>query len=701
MKSFFSTLASMRSRRVLRRAAGLAGVALALAVPVRAQDLTVDTTLPPDGWVDADDSIEIVFGRPLDAPAERVAVFFDHVDVTDLFRRTADGLVYDPAAPPLPRGEGELVVYRVTADGWREVAREPLNVRSGLGFETSDWDPGVDISFEGQVAAGQDPEPVDDIKQFDQDLGGQITVSSDHTRGDLAIVSETTFLGSSARSQALRFSEDGRDAPKIDLSSYRAEYRQGPVSLAVGHVGFGSQRHLINGFNSRGTILGWSPHERFELAFAMVNGNNVVGWENVLGLEEPDHRLTTAMLGLEALERPGAMRVELTWLDASILPGRAGFNQGELNDAEESGGFAASVSSQTPGRRLAIEAGFSRSTYDNPFDPTLAQDDDLVEVEEETRNARYLEASVGLLRNVSLGETKSASLDLALRHERIDPEYQSVGAYARPDILQNAIELRGALGDVRFQTTHQRSEDNLDDIPSVLTTKTRRTGGNVSFPFARILGVDGPAAPWVPELRYTIDRTHQFGEGVPENSGFDPSHVPDQVSTNHTTDLAWRWSRVTFGWRLNLSDQDNRQEGRENADLENRTNALKLGLRPHDRVSLDLGLNLERRENVEREEVDETTRWSARTSISAFSASQLSLSWSTTHDEDEAGTRERDASSLDVQWSSAVPGLDRFGGQYFLRFSRSATETVDREFDVVDERSDWRLDSGLNFSFFQ
>ena len=689
----------------MRHAPGLrfafaALVGLLIAAPATAQELSVETTLPPDGWVDADDAIAIDFGRPLDAPAERVAVFFDHVDVTDLFRRTADGLVYDAAAPPLPEGEGELVVYLVTHE-WTEIAREPLNVRGRLGFETSEWDPGLDVSYEGQVAAGEDPEPEVEPDDFDQDLGGQITLGSSHTRGDLSIVTETTFLGSSAQSEALRFSEEGPDAPKIDLSSYRVEYRQGPVSLAVGHVGFGEQRHLINRFGSRGTMVGFSPNGRVELGLAMMNGNNVVGWENVLGLEEPDHRVTSAMLGLEALERPGALRVELTWLDASILPGRAGFNQGEINDAEESGGYAVAITSETPGRRVSVEAGFARSTYDNPFDPTLAQGDDLVEVEEETRNARYLEATVGLLDGVALGETKTASLDLAVRHERIDPEYQSVGAYARPDVLQNAFELRGALGDVRFQATHQRSEDNLDEVPSVLKTKTRRTGGNVSVPFARLFGVEGPAASWVPELRYTVDRTHQFGDEIPENSGFNEGHVPDQVSMNHTADLGWRWSRVTFGWRLNLSDQDNRQEGREDADLENRAHALKLGVRPHDRVSLDFGLNLDRRESVERDEVEETTRWSARSSISVLSSSQLSLAWSATHVEDEAGTRERDASTLDLQWSSAVPGLDRFGGQYFLRFSRNDSETADLEFEVFDERSDWRLDSGLNFSFFQ
>lgn len=678
----------------------VAALALLLAAPLRAQaPLTVETSLPADGWVDADDAIEIAFDRPLEAPAERVAVFFDRVDVTDLFRRTEAGLVYDPASPPLPSGEGELVVYRVT-DVWEEVDREPLKVRGRLGFETSEWDPGLDLSLEGSLAAGEDPEPDDGVEQLDQELGGQLTIGSSHTRGDLAIVTETSFLGSTDRSQALRFSEDGRDAPKIDLSSYRVEVRRGPMSLAVGHVGFGDQRQLIDGFDSRGTSLGWSPVDRVDVAFAMMNGSDVVGWDNVLGLEEPDHRVTSASLGIEALERPGGLRVEFTWLDASILSGRSGFNQGVIDDAEESDGFGVTLRSETPGRRASVEAGFSRSRYDNPFDPTLAQGDDLVDVEERTRNARYLEASVGLLRDVPLGAAKTASLDLAVRHERVDPEYRSAGAYVRPDLEQNAVELRGSLGDVRFQAVHRRSEDNLDDVPSVLTTKTRRTGGNVTVPLARLFGADGPGAAWVPEIRYTVDRTHQFGEGVPENSGFSESHVPDQVSTNQTADVAWRWRRVTFGWRLNVSEQDNRQEGREDADLKNRAQALRLGLRPHPRIAFDLGLDLDRRESVERDEVDERTRWSVRANLSATATSQLSVAWSTTHDEDRAGTRERDASTLDAQWSGAIPGLGGIGGQYFLRLSRNDASSVDRDFDVSDDRSDWRLDSGLNVSLF-
>jgi hypothetical protein len=676
--------------------------ALLLAAPALAQEpLPVETTLPPDGWVDADDAIEIRFGRALAAPEERVAVFFDHVDVTDLFRPTDGGLVYDAGGPALPRGEGELVVWQVTPAGWTEALRAPLKVRGRLGFETSEWDPGVDLGVEGRVARGEDPEPDPFDDGVDQDLAGQLAFRTTHTRGDLAITSETTFLGSSSRKSALRFSEEGKDAPKVDLSAYRVELRRGDAALAVGHVGFGEQKHLINGFNSRGALLTWSPVERVDFSFAAMNGNSVVGWENFVGLEEPDHRVASASIGIDALERPGGLRLELTWLDASILPATPGFNQGDIDDAEESGGLALRLATETPGRRLRLEGGFSRSTYDNPFDPTLAQGDDLVEVEEETRNARYVEASAGLLKGVKLGETRTADLDLVLRHEQVDPEYQSVGAFARADQRVNDVALRGRVAGVQIQASHARTRDNLDDVASVLTTKTRRSGASLGTGVAELFGVTGGGKTWLPQIQYRWDRTHQFGEGVPENSGFSASHVPDQVSVQQGLDVAWRWSKVTAGWKLGLSDQDNRQEGRENADLENRTHAFALGVRPHARVSIDLSLNLERREAKERDQVDLTRRWGVRSSLNVLEASRLALTWSATHAEDEADTKERDNTSLDLQWSSAVPGLDRFGGQWFLRLSRSTAESLDRVLERDDERSDWNLDSGLNFTFFQ
>jgi hypothetical protein len=674
---------------------------LALPSGLAGQDLTVTSNLPSEEFAERDHPVELRFNRTLDPAVERVAVFFGATDVTDLFRREQDALRYDTTTAALPSGERELVVYRVGADGtWSEIVRMPLRVVGPLGFATARWDPGVAIGLQGNLT--EDHKPPDNAPPRDnyQDLTGELTVTSEHVRAGMRIVGQAKVVGVSHRPQALRFATLGRDAPAIDLSDYVLTWNQGDASFSLGHVGFGEQRHLIQGFNSRGTLFAYRPSERFGVSLAAVNGSSIVGWRNAVGLDEPDHRVLSATAGVEAFRRPGALRMELTWLGASVLP-QAGFNQGVVNDAEESRGVGLRILTGTAGRRLQLETGYARSRYENPFDPTLAQGDDLVPVEQETKDARYVQASAELLRDRKLFGTRTMTVGLTFRHERVDPLYQSIGAYVRPDMLQNQLDLSGTVAGVQLQASQARSEDNLDDLPNIMKTKDKRGSASVTMPLATVLGVEGPRAVWLPHLRYGVDRTHQFGTGIPPNSGFQESHIPDQVSFVHNASADWQWRRVGFGWRFNRSKQDNRQTGRENADFRNRSHGFALGLTPHERLRLDFDLSLERREALERDEVDKTRRWGVRGNWSAFDRSTLSVSWAATHLDGRNGILERDDTTLDAQFSSFVPYLGRLGGQWFLRLSRTSNDSADTQLDTSEDRSNWALDSGLNFNFFQ
>jgi hypothetical protein len=358
------------------------------------------------------------------------------------------------------------------------------------------------------------------------------------------------------------------------------------------------------------------------------------------------------------------------------------------------------VQGTTPDRRFQFLGGFSRSKYENPEDPFLSQGFDLVPVREETKNARYFETTYDLVQAASVGETKTATITVGYRHARVDPLYNTIGTYVRADQLQNQVETRGSVADISFGVDHVRTEDNLDDVPSILTTKTRRTSAQTTFPLARILNASTERAPWIPDIRYRYDRTKQFGEGIPENSGFNASHVPDQVNVNQTASADWRGSRVSFSYSLNYSNQDNRQEGRENADFNNLVNRFSVGVQPHQQVSINAELNLERRESEERDEVVNTDRIGIQFNWTVFRQTALSFSWATTHVEDEDGLSERDNTTLDAQWSGMIPYLDAIGGQYFLRYGRTTADTIDRTFDLDDERENWNFDLGLNLSFF-
>src|SRR5690606_25939511 len=148
--------------------------------------------------------------------------------------------------------------------------------------------------------------------------------------------------------------------------------------------------------------------------------------------------------------------------------------------------------------------GYARSRFHNPFDPLLAFDLDLVPVREEERAARYLDLSWDVVQSRLIGR-HAASLSLALRHERVDPQYRTVTAAVQSDIDQNVIELSSLLGPLQLQLAHARTEDNLDDLPSVLTTKTRRNNAGLGLALSNLFIEPNRFASWLPLLTYSFD----------------------------------------------------------------------------------------------------------------------------------------------------------------------------------------------------
>ena len=319
-------------------------------------------------------------------------------------------------------------------------------------------------------------------------------------------------------------------------------------------------------------------------------------------------------------------------------------------------------------------------------------------VREETKNARYLNTNLDVLKNVKLGGGKTAGLSVGYKHERVDPLYKSVGASARADQLQNQYDLRADVAGVAVQVTYSDANDNLDELASVLKSNTERAGLNVGVPLPNIFrGKAG--VTWLPALQYRMQRTHQFGEEIPVNGGFSAGHVPDQVSTNHTASAGWRWRKVNFSYQLNFSKQDNRQEGREDADLNNAKSGFSLGLNPTRTLSVTLDLGFEEPENIQRDEIDNTRRFGARINWKPIQRSTLGIQFSDTFKDDQAATKEQSDNRLDVNWSGAVPRTDRFNGQYYVRYSRNVAERMDVARNTDDRRENWTVNTGFSFSF--
>lgn len=661
------------------------------------EDLTVRLRGGENGWVARDEQIEIELSRALSSQ-ERVAVFLGTTDMSDLVEGGGANYRLSPQQVPYPNGEVELIVYHVGDNfQWRELSRFPLRFLGRFGFQEVRLQPSLNIGLKSQVAEGHSPPEDAPLRETFADWDGRFGFSSTHRGRSFLLATQTNLVGFSNQEQALRFSQLGREAPQLDLSDYRITVEKDFFRASLGHVSFGSQRHLVNDFGSRGLTLGLDLGSRVRLSLAAANGSSIVGWGNFLGLDNRDHQLLSAALALDLLPRSaGAMELELSFLDGSVLP-LAGFNQGVVNDAEESEGVGLRLAYQDPTQRLHLEGGFARSTFTNPNDPLLAQGAELVEVEETTDQARYLNLRVDVFRDLALGSGRNANLSVAYRHERVDPLFRSVGAYVQSNLLNNSWEASGQVAHVVFQVSHSRMEDNLDEVPSILKTKTRRSGATASFPLNSLLG--SASSAW-PEVSYAYDRTHQFGAGLPVNSEFADSHIPDQLSTHHVAALNWQVGGVSLSYNFNRSFQDNRQRGRDRADFRNSVHGIQLAFSPHGRLNLGFDVGWERALNLEVAELDKTWRYGVQSTWSTTRRSSLNLMLSRTLLTGGEGARRNEAIQLDTQWSLSFPLPERGEIQYFLRFGKTIGDTLDRIFGFAERRESWTVNTGFTFSLF-
>src|SRR5688500_2358853 len=695
----------MRTRLLLVACAALGisfpGVLLAQAVASDSATapLTVTPDYAPDGWVDSKQPIGLQLSRPLNAQTERLAVVVGRTDLSALFTVAGTVARYSATTLSLPKGEAEVTAYLVTAgQPWQEIGKFPLRVRLNGGFHKAEVKPGLTLSTTGQVSP--------DATRTSSGVTVNPALRSTLVRDNGTLELQSNFLAVTHQNHALRFGARGANAPKFDLSDYLVRAQGGRVNVSLGHLSYGANKHLISGFASRGISAGVAMAKIAEVSLAALNGSSIVGWNNPVGLDDGRHRLYGAALKLEGLpHRPGALQLDLSLVQGSQLPVN-GFNQNEINDSEKSRGFGFHFGGKIPGDRVTLDAGFAMSRFENPTDPTLSQDVTLVPVKSETKAARFADLSIGLLRDVALSKTIKVNLTAIARHERVDPLYRSLAAAVQANALQNVLELNGGLGPVAVQAAHARSEDNLDDIATILKTFTHVSSLNVGVPVGSLFRTSSPS-PFLPQLTYTLSRTRQFAKDLPANSDFAETHVPDQVSDNQSADLQWTMGKWRTGYRYNVSSQDNRQVGREKSDLRNLAHNVSAAVSPITRLDLGATLAFENANNKEFSQKNDTRRIGANVDFRATKDLALSSAVSTTWLSDNPRTSESDNTEMSTELSQNFRLLrsraERPSGRVFLRYQRQSANNISILEGVRGDRvsrMNWSLNSGVSLNAF-
>jgi hypothetical protein len=192
---------------------------------------------------------------------------------------------------------------------------------------------------------------------------------------------------------------------------------------------------------------------------------------------------------------------------------------------------------------------------------------------------------------------------------------------------------------------------------------------------------------------------------LPANSGFDTlSQVPDQISDNQGFLSEWQADRFRFGHRFNRSFQDNRQLGRERADLRNLVNTFTFGMTPASVIDFNIDLSFENAKNFEQNRIDRTNRLGANLNWRVTPNATIASYVSTIFASDIARTSRSRNLELDIQWSYRF-AIDRsrykkVQAQFFVRYANRYGHALDNLFGFDTKTRLQTINTGLSFTFW-
>lgn len=720
--------------------------------------LTATANFKSETAIAADTPIEISLNRALSAN-EKIALTIGETDLTSLFTQTENRFVYDAKLMPLTVGETNVTLYLITSGKWKEIAKFPLKVEEvkavqkveevksaetpkteesknegqttkdeeqkndqakaepeasptptpkvPFGLETFNFLPAFTVSMKSQPFQSNFPvenTPTERNTFTDFTLSG--SAKQEVKEGNFSADANFDFAGSSFKQEALRFGTLGDKAPNVDLSSYLMNFQIGKAKMSYGHTSFGNNRHLVSSFSARGFSVNIPLNKYFDITGGVLNGTSIVGFGNFFGLGKLSHQVQGATLGIEFMpKRQNALRLEVTGFNAYIQA-LSGVSEGRINDAEQSRGLGLRFITSDTTERFKLEAGYALSRFQNPQDKELDPAGNAVPIAPVMRSAHYLETSYQFVKDLKLSASKNLNLTANFKHEYVEPLYKSLGAGAGADRTSQDYSLDASIGEITFGYGFNHANDNLSNIPSILKSVTRGNRFAVALPLTALFGKADKPSPFLPRLGYNIDLTHQFGQGIPVNGGFeiDLSTIPDLLNTNQTFSSTWQFTKFNFEYRYNHSFADNLQIGRETADQLGWTHGFTVGLNPMTILSLNVGINLESQNNLELAQINNTKALTLGVNWTPFKNATLAGNFSQTIAGDAAKTNDNKNTNFDVQFAYNFnfekDKFRKFGMQSFVRFADTFARSSDLAFNTNNRTRVKIFTAGLTFNFF-
>ncbi|MEO1138215.1 MAG: hypothetical protein AAFW87_02055 [Pseudomonadota bacterium] len=403
---------------------------------------------------------QLVLPVDIGALEGEVAIEIDAVDVTEFAQIVGDQLVVDLAGLVGP-GAHEVIVYLFQGNNVSvldsftfDTDGDETGGVGAVGTSSSGWSAELRATHEAELRR------VNGETELDGSSSGRLTFSS----GDSTVTGYIGYVATSRRNEQI-------DRKPFNLTDYSLQYQetQGGTTLTatMGHQGLRFDPVLVDGINRRGVSFSVARSDaRLRADFFALRTQDLLGAENVTGLEESDDRMFGARLAFRPMASRDLTMSFQTYSGTGVPFG--GLVAGEGNGVS----FGFDGTAQDSRLRYGAHVGFTRWDEDRAGPLT----------------AESGEATWGYLSyDLVSPESSNRQLTLGVAYEAVDADYFSLANPGMP---------------VGNQTIRVTADYSAERLFLGLLAETRKTN------------FGGPVTLETDRLNYAaLDGTYQLNPG--------------------------------------------------------------------------------------------------------------------------------------------------------------------------------------------
>jgi hypothetical protein len=606
------------------------------------------------------------------------------------------------AAMPMPLGAIEMKFFIVSPDNqWQELAKASFTVEGAtqsqpaLADKPNVFTPSLIVGAKAQVYESHSAGALAPLRPTYHDATLQAGLQTENYGSDWSTKAQINIVGSSYHPEAVNFGAQGFNAAKVDIANYlvgaTSQGSLGLSSVSLGNVQSGNHPLLANGIAHRGALLSQKFNERFDVNVAVQNGSAIVGAPNILGLADNEHRLSTASVGVELLERVGGLRVEATGFQGVVKPVLTG-NVSTLQDAEQSKGVGLRLKAQNAEASLRGDVGLARSTYTPKGDSVL----NILPGPTSTASAWYGDVAYDVLKNADFIKDFPLGLTVQAKREFANRGYKSIGAGQAGDYVSDMLSFNSSLGAISSQFQLGQRADNVDNSAAFLKNRSRTMNFTLTVPLAQL--IDGAKPPlWAPALNVTVGRNRTAAD-----TAFIPfpqtiANLPNMTARNSGLGLNWTIDKVALGYTFARTAQDNQQVGMEAMDLLDTAHNVTLNFPFNDAVSLTNAVGVRQSKRLDTGVINRGT--TAQMGVNWVVGDRYTMTGSTSYsfDRDSAATVSNKTVQLQMQLLKQFD-VSSFGmkmpAQWSVTYSNNRTNSLGTQVRYQT------VNAGFSLSFF-